>query len=309
MRLSEGAWVFIVIFLKGFLMNNEPMNHKTIRLLMPQWQGGDMGVSYPLGARLLAWLAPESDAPLLEVPVTQYDGSSLQMEDGIKGRKQIIRQLRAARNILDAYEPDRVITFGGDCLVSQAPFAYLNEKYNGELGVLWIDAHLDVMTPQDFPNAHAMVLGNLLGEGDAGLAREVKVRLNPKNVMYAGVDEIRDIEVEPISRLGMHRTGSAELADNSAPVMSWIRESGIRHLAVHLDLDVLDPKLFRSLLFNNPNGDQIDAPAGKMTLEQLTRLIVDVSSISNVVGMTFAEHMPWDDINLMNMMAKLPFMK
>lgn len=268
-----------------------------------------MGKSYPMGARLLAWLAPESDAPLLEVPVAQYNGSPLALEDGIRGRKEIVKQLRAARHILDAYEPERVITFGGDCLVSQAPFAYLNEKYAGELGVLWIDAHLDVMTPNEFPNAHAMVLGNLLGEGDAGLAKEVKVYFKPHNVMYAGVDVVRDIEAEPIVRLGMRHASSSELANDSAPVMQWIQDNNIRHIAIHLDLDVLDPRLFRSLLFNIPGGEEIDAPAGKMTLEQVTRLITDVSAHTNVVGMTFAEHMPWDDINLMNMMAQLPFMK
>jgi len=32
---------------------------KTLRLLMPQWQGGN-NPTYYLGARLLAWLAPES---------------------------------------------------------------------------------------------------------------------------------------------------------------------------------------------------------------------------------------------------------
>lgn len=283
-------------------------NFKTVRLLMPQWQGGDMGKSYPMGARLLAWLAPESDAPLLEVPVARYDGSELPLEDGIRGRSEIVKQLRAARHLLDAYQPERVITFGGDCLVSQAPFAYLNEKYDG-LGVLWIDAHLDVMTPDVYPNAHAMVLGNLLGEGDIGLAKEVKKYINPNKVMYAGVDVIRDIEAEPIARLGMRRASSKDLADNSTPVLEWLRDSEIEHLAIHLDLDVLDPRLFRSLLFNIPDTEQIDAPAGKMTIQQITRLIIDAATATDVVGMTFAEHMPWDDINLMEMMNQFPFMK
>lgn len=284
-------------------------NFTTVRLLMPQWQGGDMGKSYPMGARLLAWLAPESDAPLLEVPVAKYDGSELPLEDGIRGRSEIVKQLRAARHLLDAYQPERVITFGGDCLVSQSPFAYLNEKYDGQLGVLWIDAHLDVMTPKVYPNAHAMVLGNLLGEGDAGLAKGVKKHIDPSKVMYAGVDVIRDIEAEPVARLGMRRASSEDLADNSTPVLEWLRDSQITHLAIHLDLDVLDPQLFRSLLFNIPDTEQIDAPAGKMTVPQLTRLIADAAAATNVVGMTFAEHMPWDDINLMEMMNQFPFMK
>lgn len=290
-------------------MKKENMNTKTVRLLMPQWQGGNNGKSYPLGAKILAWLAPESDAPLLEVPVARYDGSPLQMEDGIVGRAAILKQLRAAHHLLDAYQPERVITFGGDCLVSQAPFAYLNERYGDKLGVLWIDAHPDVTTPKDFQHSHAMVLGNLLGEGDPGLAKEVKRHLDPKLVMFAGVDDMLDYEWEVANRLGLRRAASAELADNSSPVLQWIKDNNIKHLAVHFDLDVLDAKFFRSQLFNMPTGETINAFSGKMKLEQVTRLITDVAAKTDVVGLTFAEHMPWDDINLMNMMEALPIMK
>ncbi len=38
--------------------------------------------------------------------------------------------------------------FGGDCLVDQASFAYLNERYKGNIGILWIDAHSDISTPK-----------------------------------------------------------------------------------------------------------------------------------------------------------------
>lgn len=291
-------------------MKNTQPSWNTIRLLMPQWQGGNNGKPYPLGARLLAWLAPESTAPLVEVPVERYDGSALAMEDGIVGRAAITRQLRAARNILDAYRPDRVITFGGDCLVSQAPFAYLNERYDGKLGVLWIDAHPDVTTPRDFPHSHAMALGNLLGEGDALLAKEVARPLDPRLVMLAGVDETHSYEDEVLTRLGIRRAPSSDVVRDSGKVLEWIRANGIEHLAIHVDLDVLDSKLFRSLLFNNPDlQEKIDAPEGRMTFPQLTRLINDVAAQTGVAGITYAEHMPWDDINLMHMMEQFSFMK
>ena len=41
---------------------------KTLRLLFPQWQGGD-NPPYYLGSKLLAWLAPPSAGPVEEVPV------------------------------------------------------------------------------------------------------------------------------------------------------------------------------------------------------------------------------------------------
>lgn len=283
---------------------------KTLRLLMPQWQGGNNGPSYPLGARLLAWLAPESEAPLVEVPVEPYEGAALPLEDGVVGKTALLKQLRAACHIIEAHEPDRIIVFGGDCLVSQAPFAYLNRRYQGDLGVLWIDAHPDVTTPKNFQHEHAMVLGNLLGEGDPSFAGEVKVRLKPSHVMYAGVDETLNWETEVLTRLGLARVRSGDIRPGSEPVLEWIRQNRIEHLAVHLDLDVLDPKLFRSQLFNNPDSDiPIEAFSGKLSFPQVSGLINDVAGQTEVVGLSIAEHMPWDAINLKNMMAAFDFMK
>ncbi len=49
------------------------MTKQTIRLLMPQWQGGN-NPNYSFEADLLAWLTPDNDQPLIHVPVQAYDG-------------------------------------------------------------------------------------------------------------------------------------------------------------------------------------------------------------------------------------------
>ena len=36
---------------------------KSIRLVIPQWQGGD-NPAYSLGSKMLDWLAPETDMPV-----------------------------------------------------------------------------------------------------------------------------------------------------------------------------------------------------------------------------------------------------
>lgn len=58
----------------------------TLRLLFPQWQGGNHP-AYTLGAELLAWLAPNpKDDIQIEVPVDPFDGSELPVEGGVAGR-------------------------------------------------------------------------------------------------------------------------------------------------------------------------------------------------------------------------------
>lgn len=276
---------------------------------MPQWQGGNNEL-YPIGAELLAWLAPESDASVARVEVEPFHRDDTP-EEGISHRTVLLKQLKEARALIDAERPDKIAVFGGDCLVEQAPFSYLNEKYNGELGVLWIDSHPDVKTTKDFTNAHTMVLGNLLGEGDPQFAAEVRLPLSPQKVMYAGLREagLTEQESEVIDRLGLKIASPEALQQDSAPVLDWIAENNIRYLAIHLDLDVLDPATFRSVLFAEPEPE-IDwlkmYPAGKMTFAQVTRLITDVAEHTDVVGMGIAEHLPWDAAHLKNALSKFP---
>lgn len=278
----------------------------TLRLLMPQWQGGD-NPAYSFGAKLLAWLAPvDEKAPPIEVPVKPCNGTKLSEEGGVVARSVLLEQLHAASKIIESNQPERIIVFGGDCLVSQAPFSYLNEKYKGTLGVLWLDAHPDISTPDMFNHEHAMVLGNLLGEGDSCFAAEVKTPLNPKCVMYGGLQKMTPQETEIVDRLSLRRVGSLELEDNSNPILDWIKENDIKHLAIHLDLDVLDPSLFRSLLFSEPQGIPIDAPSGKMTLPQVARLIQDASQITDIVGLSITEHLAWDAMNIHVFLNSLP---
>ncbi len=292
-------------------MKREQEKSKTLRLLFPQWQGGNNKL-YSLGAKLLAWLAPENNYPLVEVPVEPADETKPEKENGVVAQSALLKQLKSAQNIIDANKPDRIVVFGGDCLVSQAPFAYLNEKYEGKLGVLWIDAHPDVSTPEMYHHEHAMVLGNLLGEGDPKFSAEVKMPLKPAQIMYAGLGPTLEKEAEIIKRLRIKQTGAKELATDRDAVIHWIRDNNIQHLAIHFDLDVLDPTSIHSLYFSDPEAapNAFDGVTqGKMTIEQVVRLISDASKETDVVGLSIAEHLPWDAQNLKNMLEQLPLLK
>ncbi|MBU8788097.1 MULTISPECIES: arginase family protein [Bacillus] len=302
------------------------MAKKTIRLLMPQWQGGN-NPNYSFGAELLAWLAPDNDQPLIHVPVQAYDGTPLENENGMNGRKQLLEQLKSAQHIIHAHKPDRIVMFGGDCLVEQAPFAYLNERYGGELGLIWIDAHSDLVRYNGYDNGHTLPLGNLLGEGDEEFAKRVKIPLKPENIFIAGLaapteqeakvmsEEFQRLGIAPaeqdtemIQRLGIRTAGTEELTNSTESIKEWIKESGIKHLAIHLDLDVLDPKAFRSILFANPEAPVNYSPEGTMQMPQLLNLLKELSEETDVVGLGLTEHLPWDSIHLKNLLGEMPIL-
>lgn len=280
-----------------------------VRLLMPQWQGGN-NANYPLGAELLQFLAPDNGQPVLQVDVEPFTADD-EPQDGIAHRSALLRQLEQATALLNEAQPDKIVVFGGDCLVEQAPMSYLNERHGGKLGVLWIDAHPDIKTPEEWANAHTMVLGNLMGEGDAEFADHVPVKVEPRRVMYAGLREtgLTEQESEVIGRLGLRVAAPEALVDDSAPILNWLEEEEITHIAIHLDVDVLDPASFRSVLFAEPEPE-IDwlemYPAGKMTLAQVVRVMNDVASHADVVGLGVCEHLPWDMIHLKQALASFP---
>jgi arginase len=177
--------------------------------------------------------------------------------------------------------------------------------------VLWVDAHPDVLTPKDFAQGNAQVLGALLGRGDPELVAEVDPPLQPSRVMYAGLDAWMPVEGEVIDALGLCRAGADSLADTFSPVLDWITNEGLTHLAIHFDVDVLDPRKFGPVLFNKPDAPPeawADVPRGRMATGQVIRLLRDVAAACDVVGLAIAEYTPWEAITTRNLLRKLPLL-
>ncbi|MDW3777049.1 arginase family protein [Kluyvera cryocrescens] len=287
------------------------MTSKTLRLLFPQWQGGN-NPPYYLGSLLLSFLAPEPTGPVASVPVYEPAMEPLTEIDGITAKPQIIRQLNDAAALIAQHCPDSIVVLGGDCLVSLAPFAHLLNKYGDKLGVLWVDSHPDVQTAKQYPNAHAHVLGALIGTGDNDLVAHVATRLNPAKIMIAGLHDPLAYEADYLARHNIATIAPEQVKNGGKEVMAWIEREHIEYLAIHIDLDVLDPSLFRSVLFAKPGRgehDFGDVAEGKLAIEEVLNLITQATSKAEPVGLTIAEHLPWDMLNLKNMLSALPLMK
>ncbi|RXA97672.1 arginase family protein [Yersinia sp. 2105 StPb PI] len=287
------------------------MTSKTLRLLFPQWQGGN-NPPYHLGSLLLSYLSPESDGPVESVPVDEPTTQPQAEVDGITAKPQIIRQRKDAATLIEKHNPDSIVVFGGDCLVSLAPFTHLLNKYGDKLGVLWIDSHPDVQTTKQYPNAHAHVLGALIGTGDKDLVAHVTTRLNPSKIMIAGIHDPLAYEADYLARHNIATIGPEQVKNGAKEVMEWIDRESLEYLAIHLDLDVLEPSLFRSVLFAKPGRgvhDFGDVAEGQLTIEDVLNLIAQTTSKTEPVGLTIAEHLPWDMLNLKNMLSALLLMK
>lgn len=226
-------------------------------------------------------------------------------ENGVVAQSIVKQNVSMASEVLKSELPDKIITFGGNCLVSQAPFDYLHGKYGKDLGVIWIDSHPDVSTPKEHHHEHAMVLGNLLGAGDPELSKIVEFPFDSDQFLYVGLQKPLDVEVELLE--GLHLNYIVQDKENlkMGEIQKWIKENGFTKIAIHLDLDVLDPTFFRSLYFSEPGVHKFPSESGKMTPKELLEILTGIFKGNDVVGLTVAEFLPWDYINLKTMLYEL----
>lgn len=285
------------------------MEKSTLELLLPQWQGGN-NPNYQIGNEILAAIVPHrQNIERLKIPVAT---AALPVQTTqIDGEATLLTQFEITSDILRLKQPARVITLGGDCSISEAPFDYLNGRYDN-LGVIWLDAHPDVSNATNSQHVHEMVLANLLNTGAPKFNQQITHHLAPNQVMLAGLkyDELRPMD-QTVNDLSLSYATPEALAQGNQVVSNWIAANHIQHIAVHWDLDVLSPDDFRSIYPGEPHTDPANFPAavGRMTLKQVFDLLTMISTQNDLVGLSIAEHMPWDAINLRNGLANLPIFK
>jgi arginase len=141
------------------------------------------------------------------------------------------------------------VVLGGDHSVALGTLGGLARRH-GRGGVLWIDAHGDMNTPDTSPsgNVHGMPLGAALGlangrfESDAWTLPAV----DPTRVALVGLRSLDDAERTRIRELGVTAYTMSDI--DRIGVERAIRES-LTHIAgpgfvhVSLDMDALDPEV------------------------------------------------------------------
>lgn len=273
---------------------------KTIRLTVPDWQAGNNPLYY-LGAQVLNFLAPRNPQQkqfTIKIDEPTPTNTDLKKINNVTAQDTVKNNLQKTIDLISQEQPDKIITLGGNCLVSQAPFDYLHQKYGEKVGILWIDAHPDISTPEIFPNEHAMVLGNLIHQGDPKLQKLVKNPFNPESIMYFGLQEPTADEKKILPNLGINYSLQNKI--DLSQVQKWIDEHNFSKILVHFDIDVLNPKLFHEQYFDQPGVKDYGVSHGKIAPQEISNLLTQLGN--KVVGLTIAEYLPWSALSLQEIM-------
>src|SRR5215472_11826338 len=122
-----------------------------LSLLYPEWQSYGENAAVHYGAlKLSEALFGGRNFFKVEVP----DHESLEKTDGVLGLASIAPRFAATLKEIQQRQPNRIFMIGGTCGVEVAPVSYLNMKYQGDLAVIWFDAHGDLNTPDSSPSGH-----------------------------------------------------------------------------------------------------------------------------------------------------------
>lgn len=204
-------------------------------VLYPEWQGcGTSSAVYDGAASMAAGLFPETHFTVVDGPAAEH----LTVRDQVLGLDSIARRFAHALDRLRDMAPQRIVLVGGTCGVEAAPVAYLNERYDGDLAVVWFDAHGDLNTPSSSPSGHfhGMVLRTLLGDGPADYVRHMTRPLAAKQIVLVGTRDLDPDEARFIRDAGITVIEPDAVADTAA-VVAAIRARGFSRVYLHLDLD------------------------------------------------------------------------
>lgn len=235
-------------------------------LSYPQWQGSGRSQHLRRGALAAADVCGRY-GPLARVP----DAGEGEARGGINRWSAILEQFRAARALLEARRPRRILTAGGDCACDVAVIDYLHRQYP-DIVVVWVDAHLDANTADTSPsgNFHGMPVAAILGAAPAELRPLLGAPLPPARFRYVSA----------------HVGDPGDWDFQREHGLSWLepvqRVPGPVH--VHFDLDVFDPAEFPHLAYHD----------GKMPIETGVSLLREIAAGGTLVGLTITEFAPAD---------------
>ncbi len=145
------------------------------------------------------------------------------------------------------------LVLGGDHSVAVGTIAGVSRhfrKRKARIGVIWIDAHPDMNTPQTSPsgNVHGMPLACSIGMGPRALTHifGYAPKVDPKNVALIGLRDVDSLEKPHVKRSGVRAFTMRDIDERGMrAVMAEaieIAAAGTEGFHVSLDMDSVDPQ-------------------------------------------------------------------
>ncbi len=218
-------------------------------------RGVDMGPSAlriaGLGEKIAALGYTVVDKGDLPAPIPETKGPGDRKKKYVREIARVCQKLFQT-SLASLEEGAMPIVLGGDHSLAAgsvaATAAHVRTRHDQPLGLIWVDAHGDMNTPQtsESGNVHGMPLAALLGQEPVELARIGNTpSVLPDHTVLVGIRNLDDRERDAIRASRVHvftmkdidRDGIAAVAEKAIALAG----AGTGGIHVSFDLDVCDP--------------------------------------------------------------------
>jgi len=241
--------------------------------------------------------APEVLIPLLSEQLARSGaefslGPTLHPSPKERRKEAAVSKLNAAlaSAVVAAMRQARVpCVIGGDHSCAGGTWVGVARMVQGELGLIWIDAHMDSHTPgtSHTGRLHGMPLAWLLGQADDDLYGLSAGVVDPEHVALIGVRSYEPEEKERLDRLGVRvfhieevgRRGLDTVCDEALRIAT----AGTSGFGISIDLDAVTPE--------EAPGVGTPVPEG-IAADELERALRRLGSRPDLVALELAEYLP-----------------
>ena len=160
---------------------------------------------------------------------------------------------RLAELVYESLEQGKLpLVLGGDHSIAAGSISGVARYYRQQeeaIGVIWIDAHADMNTPDSSPsgNVHGMPLASLIGNGPAELVdlAGFAPKVDPRNVAIIGLRDVDSLEAAHVKESGVRAFTMRDIDERGMPAVMQeaiaLASAGTVGIHLSLDMDSIDP--------------------------------------------------------------------
>lgn len=198
---------------------------------------------------------------------------------------------KTARIVRDEIKQgNKMIILGGDHALSIGSISGASVACEGDLGVIWIDAHGDMMTNENTlsGNIHGMPSAAVMGLGHHRLTSVLQpgAKIKKENIIYIGLKDLDLAEIDLIRSEKLNVFTIMDLVQSGfEPVMKSLAElqKRVKNIWISLDVDSIDAEFSPA----TPMATQ-----GGLTRREITNLTKFIGRMDKVVGFDLVELAP-----------------
>ena len=218
-------------------------------------RGVDMGPSAMRVANLNSRLAslPREVEDLGNIPVVQPESH----HEGHANARYLTQIAEVCARLASLVEDTMnrgvfPLVLGGDHSIAVGTVAGLSHYFRGQgqkLGLIWVDAHADMNTPETSPsgNVHGMPLACCAGMGPAELTEifGYSPKVGPQNIAIVGLRDVDQTERGNVQRSGVRTFTMRQIDERGLRAVMddaiGIASDGTAGFHLSLDMDSVDP--------------------------------------------------------------------